>query len=859
MSRPSRRRAYAVSLLALGWGVGGGALAQQAPQAQSQPQPQSQAVSAAQDAPTVVVTDQGSRANPSYGLGQGHESGVTRFVDASILDRAAGAGDVLQLFKLTPGVQFSMNEGMATRDDLRDLRPSELSISGGRPLDNLFILDGVGVNSVMGEDVSLIGNLDYDLVRGASPQTVWVDSDLVGSVALHDSNVSAEFGRFTGGVVQINTRDPAARFGVRAGYSTSSDSLARYHLSPSYTSTVQREKPAFDRERWNISADLPITHDLALLAAYSRSEATTYNQWSASLTEMANETFDLTNISQTGMLKLLWTPRDDLRLTAQVTHSPYESIYVRTAGRNTQAVNRGGGTTARFGASGARGEADWTLDLTYVFHDADKEAADWRFDVPGGAEPWCQAAATSWCEDGHVGAIRQRQADLSLTGAWSQNLFGGEFRLGFAMTDIDAEKSRRDGGVYSVNGNTAVRATAVGPNVRCASPTDISCVSGAYAYNRLVVYPAYDASVSLQSYALWAEYSRQWNGFDLRAGLRYDHETFLSNHTLSPRLSASRDLPWLGINATLGLNRYYGRSFLGYAIREHMTNTLTYGRVPTATGGTQVWSDNWVLNTVTIPTRYSGQDLKSPYNDEVSLALTGPLLGGQWQVKGVYREGHDLFSRSPGESFVLVDERGVSRTITRYNAANGGESRYESASLNYVKPWGRHSFSFSTAWSDTHYSADSVFDPIDDDVAGATMVVFQGRVMSLIELLDENQRMNFATPFMFNADWQSKWFDNRLSVTVGGRFRGEFDRIEQTSAFETIGGVRYRVYDVVHYDSSVDLDANLSFALVRGDREVTLDARISNLLDRIPNRNASYSSQPWQLGRNAWIGIRMRY
>lgn len=840
-----RSQTAAVSVIAVTWALAVPAFAQ--------------TQTGAGTVPTVVVTESDSTATPVYRTGEGHESGTTRFSTDSIAERAPGDGDVLQILKQAPGVQFSMTEGTATRDSLRDLLPSEISISGGRVLDNLFILDGVGVNSVMGEDASEIGTLDYDLVRGASPQTIWVDSDLIGSVVLRDSNVSAEFGRFTGGVVQIDTRDPVGRFGVRAGYSLTSDSFARYHLSPSYTSTVAREKPAFDRERWNVSVDLPINDDLAVLAAYSRSVATTYNQWSDSLTEMAGSTFDLTNVSQNAMLKALWTPRGDLRLTGQVTYSPYESIYVRTAGRNTQATNRGGGTTARFGASGVRGEADWTLDLTYAFHDADKEAADWRFDVPGGTEPWCQAAATSACEDGHVGAIRQRQADLSLNGSWSQNLFGGDLRVGFALTDIDAEKSRRDGGVYSVLGTTAVRATAIGSNVRCASSTDISCVSGSYAYNRLVVYPAYDASVSLQTYALWTEYSREWKGFDLRAGLRYDHETFLTNHTLSPRLSVSRNLPWWGINATLGVNRYYGRSFVGYAIREHMTNTLTYGRVPVATGGTQVWSENWVLNTVTIPTRYSGQDLKSPYNDELSLALTGPLLGGRWQVKGVLRDGRDLFSRSAGESFTLIDERGVSRTITQYNAANGGESHYESASLNYVKPWGRHTFSFSTAWSDTHYNADSVFDPTDDDTAGTTMVAFQGRVLSLIDLMDENQRLNFATPFMFNADWQSRWFDDRLSLTVGGRFRGDFDRIEQTANFETIDGVRYRVYDIAHYESSVDLDANASIALIRGDHDVTLDVRVSNLLDKIPNRNATYSSQPWQLGRNAWIGLRMRY
>jgi hypothetical protein len=813
----------------------------------------------AEAVPTVVVDDAAPVPAP-YRNGPGHDSSVSTFDEQSVQAHAPGTGDVLQILKLSPGVQFSITEGTATRDSLRDLRPSEISISGGRPSENLFILDGVGVNSLMETEVTEGPStvLDYDNVRGASSQTVWVDSDLVGSLTVRDANVSAEFGRFTGGVVEIVTRDPSRRFGMQGSYNYTSDDFARYQLSPSYTGAA-REKPAFERKRWSVSADLPVSDRLSLLASYSRAEAVTYNNWSVNLTEMGGEQVDQTNISETFLLKTLFEPSGDLRLTAQVTHSPYESTYVRTGGINTLSNHNGGGTTTRLGASGARGAADWTLDLSYAFSDTDREGEDWRFDVRGGLEPWCQGALTVSCENGYVGAIKQRQQDLSFSGSWSQPFWNGDLRLGFAITDVNAEKSRRDGGVYSFSGTTAVLTSATGPLTACASPTDISCVSGRYAFNRLVVYPAYDAEVSLQTYGLWAEYGRQWAGFDIRAGLRYDHESFLTNHTVSPRLSVSRELPWWGINATFGLNRYYGRSYLGYAMREKLTNTLTYGRTFTSVAGQRVWSPNWVLSSVTIPQRYSNQDLNSPYNDEASLALTGPLWGGEWRARGVYREGHDQFARSLASSFVLIDELGNSRTINRYNITNGGSSRYENASLEYVKPWRRHTFSVSTAWSDTKYSGETYYDGPNEDVAGATMVVFQGQVMSLLDLLNENQRLDFATPFRLNADWNSKWLDDRLSLTVGGRYRGEFEQIEATGAFQNVGGTSYRVYDIVQYRPSVDLDANVSYALIRGDHDVSFEARISNLLDKIPNRNQSYSSQPWQLGRSAWVGVRVRY
>jgi hypothetical protein len=852
MGRSPRLLAAGVSALAISFSFG---VVQSL--AQTSPDPTVDADAAWKDTtPTVVVTS--SQATPVYRLGDRLNTGASVFDEASIRDRAPGTGDVLQLLKLNPGVQFTTEEGHATRDTLRDLLPSEISISGGRPTENFFILDGVGVNNLM-ETGTSNSTLDFDWVRSASPQTIWVDADLIGSLTVLDSNVSAEFGRFGGGVVEIKTREPSRRFGMQVGYSMTSDDMARYHLSPSYTSTIVREQPRFDRRRWNVSADLPINETMGLLASYSRSQATTYNNWSANLTDIGDEQFDQTNVSESYLLKFAWEPHGDLKLTAQVTHAPYSNVIVSSSGINTLQDNHGGGTTARLGASGGRGAADWVLNLSYAMSDADKDAADWRYDVRGGLEPWCGGAITVTCTNGYVGAIKQRQNDLALDGSWSQPFRGGDLRLGFAISDVDAEKSRRDGGVYAFTGTTAVINQATGPLTFCLSATDPSCVEGRYAYNRKTVYPAYHAQVSLQTYGMWAEYVRDWRGFDVRAGLRYDYESFLGNHTLSPRLSIARELPWWGINATLGVNRYYGRSYLGYAIREKLTDTMQYSRTFTTVSGRRVWSPDWVLSSVTPTTKYSGQDLDTPYSDEVSLALTGDLFGGQWRVRGVYRDSHDQFSRSLVSTYVLIDALGASRNVNSYKMTNGGSSTYESGSLEYVLPLNRHTFSFSTNWSDTKSSASTFFDTPDDDLAGSTMVLFEGQIMSLADLYQDNQRRDFAAPFMFNADWQSKWIDNRLSITVGGRYRGDFNRIEASGAYQTVEGTRYRVYDVVQYHSSIDLNANISYALLSGDYGVTLEARIANLLDKIPDRDATYSSQPWQLGRSAWVGVRVRY
>lgn len=842
-------RSYAtagVSTFTLAWLLAGAAAAQSAA-----PSPVPETDRADNDVPTVVVDDTArSATNGPYRLGDPLDSGSVVFTRKAIEDRAAGSGDVNELLSQLPTAHFSRGAAAATRDSLRDLRPTEVSISGGRPSENLFRIDGVGVNSMMElVDPTLTASsaIHYDSVAGASAQSVWVDSSLVGEMTVRDSNVSAEFGRFTGGVVDIVTRDPSPIFGLRAGYSYTGDNLTHYRLSPNLEAQLAAnlpETPHYGRERWNIAADLPVTENASLLAAYSRSEAYTTSTWSAGLG--AGE-YDSLSVSETYLLKLAADLPGDLRFSTQINHAPYLSDTTRSSAIDSLIVSHGGGTTARMELSRAQGEAEWSIRASYAFADNDRETAQDYYTRPSQGENWCLSGT---CYEGGMGPINQRQEDLNLNGTWAQPLFGGALRLGFDFSDVDARKTRLgDAHVYSA---PVYHAATV-----CAVATDRACVSGRYALSTMVVYPAYDARVSLQSYALWGELTRTLGTYDVRLGLRYDHETFLGDHNISPRLSVAHALP-RGFNATLGLNRYYGRSYLGYAMREKLSHAETWTRTASTVNGERVWSNSWRQTRDTMPTQYSGQGLDTPFSDEATLALTGPVLGGDVRLRGIYRESRKQFSRSLVER-ITHDDLGVPRTVSSYRMENGGESRYESIDFSYTRSFANHTLTFSTSWSETHSSAVDYYDPNDDDLHEATMVVYEGEVISLVDLLAENQRQNYSAPFVGNLDWQSVWLDDRLTVTVGGRYRGSFTRLEDTGVNQTVSGTAYDVYGPVTYKPSLDVDANVSFELLRGDHSARLEARISNLFDTIPNRNAAYSSQPWQTGRTIWLGVNVSY
>lgn len=809
--------------------------------------------------PTVVI-DTGGAPSSAYSFGDPIDSGATTISREAVEARAPGSGDVNEVLKALPTVQFTSTQGQADRASLQDLRPENISISGGSVYENLFIVDGVGSNSRLDVEGSSPG--DYNEVAAGSAQTLWVDSSLVGSLTLRDSNVSAEFGQFTGGVVQIETRSPNRVFGGQVYYGKTSDNMAEYKLSDvardSFSGALP-EAPTYDKERYGVSLDLPVNDRFRLLAGYNRSstEATYFPHANYAQYGVKN----LSSLSENYLLKGEYDAAADLKLSGQVTWSPYESEFSTANTLDNLIVSHGGGLNARLGLEGRRGAADWSLQLTHAYSDNDREAPGTIYTLSTSIPAYANCSLGSSCVFGSVGPLKQQQHETGLKGTWSQPLGGGLLRAGFDYSHIEAKKIREtDAFAYTGIGSTNLYQ---GANVVCAVDEGRSCVTGAYAITRKVQYGAFDARVNLDAYSLWGEYDVTFSGFQFRAGLRYDYESFLENHNFAPRLSVSRDLPWWGVNVTAGVNRYYGRSFLGYALREGQGQTRNYTRTPTVANGVRTYSDNWVLASHTNTTRWSDQGLDTPYSDELTLALRGPIawIGGEYRIKGVLRDNKDQFSSSLRESGTYVTDAGTTATSYTYKITNDGERSYEGLSLEYVRPIGRdHTVSLSTNFSHTDATNISYFDIADEVDLEGERVYYKGEVVTKLRALADNQLEDYAAPLIINADWSANWFDGRLKTNVNSRYRSSFERVGDTFVNITVDGSSYDVYAKQKYGNSVDvnLSATLSLLNTRAG-ETLLDVRVNNLFNTVLNEEYTDSSEPYQLGRNVWLSVKHRF
>lgn len=793
----------------------------------------------------------------AYEMGDAIDTGTSLMTREAIEARQNGNGDVNQTLKILPHVFFSTNEGSATADDIQDLRPSEISIAGSQPYENSFILDGVAANTRL-DTVSVNANnpAHYDNTSGASAETLWVDSSLVEAVTVRDSNVSARYGGFTGGVVEIDTRAPKRDYGATLYRSCTSDALVHFRIDPKTRAALGNNVPAqpdYTKCRMGVSLDLPVSERLRLMVGASRQEAnmTYYKE-----ARFGGQPYGLKSESRNLLVKAEADLPKGMTLAAQYSYTPYTQEYSRDNALNDLILTSGGGKSGKIDLRGVAGDANWQITLTHARSDSGRKAPPVNFAWP------VTVIGTSLCTSGNCsmggfGDIEQSQDDTTLKGRWSQPLWNGQLDSGFEFSYVKVNKVRPQ---ENVSYSTAT-GTSVGALVTCAAG-DPACLEGKGVLTSKLVYSPYDITVDVRNRSAWAEYSQTSGALTVRAGLRYDRESVLDNDNFAPRFSASYAFPWL--TATFGANRYYHQSFLGYAIQGATARTLVYRRTVSRVNGKYLAGD-WSLYSISSGTIYDGVALKTPYSDELTLALSRKVLGGQGRLKLISRDYEDQVTRSTtllSRPYTKAD--GTTATYNVYVPENGGESTYRGVSIEWGRSFGRHTVTFSGNFAETktNINASSAYMAVSEDTGvEEDMVYYQGQVRTLLDVMAENQRLDFAAPGLANIDWSARWFDGRLRTNLNARWRDAFDQLEDTGANITVSGQSYDVYDIVHYDDTVSVNGGFDAEIVRRGRNVvTLEVKGTNLLDTLPRITGNTStSQPYRFGRSFWVGVKYKY
>lgn len=806
-----------------------------------------------------------------------------------------GNGDINELIALLPGVQLS--EDYYSIDNLAEISAPEISISGAKPWQTGFMIDGMNYNNRLDPaSASRIGASENEVSGGV--QSMNINSQIVESITVYDHNIPADFGDFSGGVIDAETisafsRETRVSLGIRGNRSD----WGEYHIidndEPDDTAEGKDalEPPTYEKTNidFSIQKELTDKHALLLSVSYLKSDIS-----DVSLSAQKVESRENINALLKYSYRDGWVDSLDL----SVMYAPYTSdSYLKDVLNSDYQVEGGSfGFTANLGEETRFGHFSSKFNMSQSDNNRTGPAHFYTWLQAKGKE-WGQLAdqspdSTPVSRYGGYGNLDNTQTSFnwrnSLTlerKSWGNTEHA--IRVGAELNHQNYERTRQqnyykyDSPIQYSSTNAQLNcsgytldcveqnfyvdldtlAEQLGGSIDFNNPEHLLAYSNNVAttaqyFNSRLVTPSEQIDVSLNKAALYATDVITWKQFDFHLGVRYDYDDFFKNHNIAPRLSMGYDVFNDGNTLlTAGLNRYYDAGLLGYKIKEQQKFAYREYR-PIQNGYLQAW----LPSSYTGNFRYIYDDVKSPYDDEIALGLRHATEDfGNFALKYVHRNKKEQLARN--EETNLKNDG--FKYITIYNNGTGESERY---SLSWDAKFGDHSI-----WANASYSqnseSNSDYTATPDNTPVETLVYYEGELMSLSEL--DTLKANFGRPVTANFGWNANWtdtFSTGLSATYSGSYTTAIkssndQRIGIGSECATCGSsdIYISKYEAHTFDARIifALSSRWEYQVSQSQSlEVRLD--ISNLFNA-RSHAITEGNSGIEPGRMFWLGVSYNY
>lgn len=770
-------------------------------------------------------------------------------------------GDLTSQLKLNPNVQY--DDSQLSSNTGGEIAPAQISIHGAKPYQNELLLDGVSIANDLDPGTNVATN-NPSLIPG-SAQALAIDSSILCAVDVRDSNVSAEYGRFNGGVVEATVCSARKRLGgsVSVGYTSSDwtqliiDDARREAFENSTDATNQ---PRFKKWTYKATLETRPTDDFGVLMSVvrSRSEIPLKHFNTANAGSPDPQEVTQTRTQDTFLLKGDWSPaRGPHKAEATLVYAPSNNTYFVENIRDSDHTLKSGGLNVSGKLVSSYEPLTLTQQLSFSNNDQSRrsQSDDYR--------PWRWSTDKNWGDPTRTNAT-------SIEGGWGdldQTLQTLNYKVKSAFKAFDLGRTqhrvaaglelRRQQASYARLSETRSYSTvrdlpATGAISRCEQAdgtVDIDACSTTPSINRTVgqyfgrlqSYAKGAFDLSAESYAAYVEDAMTWRNFVLRLGVRADQDSLTGNLNAGPRSS----LTWQvsePLSLNVGANRYYGRNLFAFAMQEKV-NTLMYVQTRT---NTLTWSD-------AVQSKPSNrlQDMKTPFDDELTTGLSYETPWGPLSVRYTHREGHDQV---------------VKRTVTRqtdcagnqcYIYTNEGQSEAQDLTVSWssaqafklgpvaTRAWlavNKTNVKSNFASYDSGYSINQADDAI---------IQYDGQFMRY----SERPADNYNRPWTLRVGAMSTWPSRQLTVTNILRVRDGSRQILRNGT-TLYNGTTVDVWEKTSLPRALALDTVLMWS-PRLDSGQQLDVKltIENLTNRKNKISVSDTYATYERGRTIALEI----
>ena len=802
---------------------------------------------------------------PELRVQQGRSEYNAEFIE----NMPTGQGDLADLLRMNPAVDFSRNADLAV--GTATLRPAEISIHGQLYYQNLFLIDGADTTSdidpaVAGRllssshtgDVYSIPSL-FAPINGSSPQGYYLDVELLDKVEVYDSNIPVEYGGFTGGVVSAQVKSYQGEDTFSWHFGMQRDEWEEFHVSEDDITSNDRFNgvytPDYQKTNFGFSMQQGLGANLGLTLGLTRRQsrfAQEYGVGRTDIVRMVEYEDHIDNLMGRLDTKLGNT---DAGLSFRYATRRHDGITGTNYTGAFKKDHQGYGFTVDLGRPVTTGILDLILSIDRTSDSLDSETS--FFSAHEAFE------RTELQYEGAFGDMEQQQTRIALKPKWSLDpinlggrehtvTIGGEYRntRSYYERPEDIEFERYD-------------------CIRDLRPGD-GCVdqdgsgdsnTGDERYGALQFFYAGKVDLTYNELSIYAQDNIDLDSWQVNLGLRGDWGSFLENFDVSPRVSVA----WSPFEdgsgeLTAGASRYYGRSFFRYQLNEAIWGWreiyLYLTRFSGRPGQEMPCSRSEFPQCThrTFDNRSGLLDLDTPYSDEISL--------GWRQRIGAFEGKLQLLTR---ESRKSVSRRREDDGLYYYN--NDGRSSTQSATLELTNSTPlvlgptETRFTMGLGYRDSKsnvYDNDSYDETLEID-----LIYYKDRLIPPEELpawdynVPLSVRLNSVTAI---PGWGLTW-SNFYIIRRGGTVAVDFG--EDYESPDT--GVRYDVYEDHEFGSLFTINSRIQWSrpLTNGS-EVYARFEIQNLLDRVTDtqtrpfavrRMSRLNTQ----GRRFWVEVGMRY
>ncbi|HHF6979313.1 TPA: TonB-dependent receptor plug domain-containing protein [Haemophilus influenzae] len=756
-----------------------------------------------------------------YGDNNKSLSSVKTLSSDEISKTPTSNGNITDYLRSNPHIRYENSDQNGFQRG--EIKPENISINGADPNQTAYFVDNVNINNDLAIDSSIFDGA-MQVVPGIShTQAYFFDATMLSKVEVQDSNISASLGGFMGGAVIAKTKQYSGTDSIKLKYRMTNSSWAKMEAGDSVQKIlklvrpddvgVAELQPKYNKQTFNILAEKRLNDNLGMVFGYSRRTSSIEQNRLIGFDKNAKNKAQLDKqnhqrLSDNLLLNFNWTPQEKERIEFGLRYSNYKELkyFKENINNNVSDYHQALGTTLAWVHSFDSGV--WTNTLAYDrFKDKRKSSSN-NIETTSVSNEDYEPLYNF--EKGGYGNSRLTQDNLHFSTEYVMDPFY------LAST----EHSVSIGGIYQATKYQFYRPQNVHSKIILSTLQNdgtmdsLDPIESTTSKGRV--------KTSYQNIAIYAEDLIKWRKFELRPGIRIERDDYLKNNNLAPRFVA-RYRPWDNTGFTLGLNRYYGRSFASLKLANGILK----------------------LNNDQTRQHQNFSSLKSPYADELSLSFDQNMGNLALKLGYIHRDNKNR----------IILKRETVREIKKSSYINGrpfGVDIY-TFQLNNIEPWKLGKTYWTTSlgfdWLNTKRADGEEFDL-------NKLVSLDGKLMTYREML---RQVNSNTEDwiarlgidMTIPDYDITW-SNKVYMKAPIR---RYDLIDSNNDDDT---PRYRSY---HYGRHTQWDSSIRWQpTIRGKHSVYMQVDILNVLNKTrKNKVATISTSDeygvYTPGREFWLEV----